>query len=463
MGVNISKYFKALSLYFLYYAKLFPVYFSLQVLGFCFGILTFLGLLGILAFSGNHIFLLMISSFLAYPLIVNIINASRCYLGLSRALAVGEERPDAKYTFDASFIRKKIEQVKLRSYSEMESLQYLIFDTVHSTSNPGHLAFWSAPVNRVLFSDDSAIDPLRLRVRSSLKWGRRKSILRDWKARRALLMFHIVNGVNKGKIFSDDRKIGFAGCLCPGVGDVYPISFFDGLLTNGAAGRTLTVPSLRGCLDFKKLFPISDDGVNLKNLSECTELANYIGISTLLISGHHQKCLYIPRQSELNQHSAGLRAPSGSGSLDWEDLTRDLAPDGGRASTYSLRATVTKGMERELREELQHLVDFDFKNTDLKTQIIGYYRTYERAGKPEFVGITVVRDLRERSINHGDGNEVNSMEKFSFSSIGELRSLCEQLLEDRFGLSVPLRMLLTFLCAAIEDEEGRRRITRILC
>ena len=120
-------------------------------------------------------------------------------------------------------------------------------------------------------------------------------------------------------------------------------------------------------------------------------------------------------------------------------------------------------MERELREELQHLVDFDFKNTDLKTQIIGYYRTYERAGKPEFVGITVVRDLRERSINHGDGNEVNSMEKFSFSSIGELRSLCEQLLEDRFGLSVPLRMLLTFLCAAIEDEEGRRRITRILC
>jgi hypothetical protein len=279
-------------------------------------------------------------------------------------------------------------------------------------------------------------------------------------------MFYIFDSLNKGRILSDDRKIGLSGNLLAGKGEisleVFPISFFDSLLTNGAAGKILMIPSLGECYDFRKLFPVYDDGMNLKELSDSGELANYIGVSTLLISGYHQKYLYIPRQSELNNQSAGLRAPSGSGSLDWGDLTFWGGHDSVGAPDYSLRATVIRGMERELREELLNLINLNMNNSGLKTQIMGYFRMYERAGKPEFVGISVVSGIHDQSFNYQNGTEVNKIEIFSFSSIGEFRTICEQLLENQVELSVPLRMSLIFLCKAMEDEEGIRRLNHIL-
>jgi hypothetical protein len=463
MRVAIPKFLTALSHYFLYYARLFPLYFSFQVLGVGFGLLTIAALAGIHVLPGVDFSLLLMVTCLAYPLVVNVLRACRLYYGVSADNDGTRQVFSGSHALDSTFITTKIRQISSCNDHDMSGSQYLIFDTEKETK---HLAMWSAQVNRELFFNDSVVDRWRFRVNNSLNLSRLKSIIRDWKRRGTLLMFYLVDGVNKGKILSDNRKIGLSGDLVAAAGDicldVFPVSFFDNLLTSGAAGKILMIPSLGECLDFRKLFPVEDGGVTLKELSCSYELANYIGVSTLLVSGNHQKYLYIPRQSALNHQSSGLLAPSGSGSLDWGDLARPVDYDGVTVQTYSLRSTVVSGMERELREELQNLVDFDLKNSGLNTQIIGYFRMYERAGKPEFVGISVVGGICDRSFDTHDSAEVNSLEKLSFSNIGELRIICEQLLEKRVELSVPLRMSLIFLCTAMDDEEGGRRLTQML-
>jgi hypothetical protein len=279
-------------------------------------------------------------------------------------------------------------------------------------------------------------------------------------------MFNIFDGVSRGKILSDDKKIGLSGTLVAGSGEipfeVFPISFFDSLLTNGLAGKILVSPHLPEIFDFRALFPIAGEVPDLRELSDCPELANYIGVSTLLISGSHQKSLYIPRQSYRNQQSPGLLAPSGSGSLDWEDLVTSVTPVEQMNFTCSLSETVIRGMERELREELESLVGLDLKNSELSTKIIGYFRMYERAGKPEFVGVSVIQNIDELSADLQHSIEVHSIEKFSFSSIRDFKSLCKRLLENPFELSVPLRMSLLFLVKAMEDPAGEGRLNEIL-
>lgn len=461
MRADIPKFIKALSYYLFYYAKVFPFYFALQVIGVCSGFVSATAFLGLLVVSENLLSIFVFGAFLALPLLLNGLMFVRFY----RQFGVDRGEDSQNYLLDSTFINTLIEQCGQYETPDMGGCKFLIFETAQIGAPLKHLAVWSPKVNRELFFSDATVCRWRFSVNHSLKWSRLKAICRDWRARRALLMFYIFDGLGRGKIVSDDQKIGLSDTLVPGTGEVslevFPISFFDSLLTNGAAGRVLVGPFPWESFDFRGFFPIKGNGHTLMELSDSHELANYIGVSTLLISGNHQKYLYIPRQSQLNQQSSGLLAPSGSGSLDWKDLSGAVAHDD-TAMTYSLQETVIKGMERELREELEHSVDFDLKNSELQTQIIGYFRMYERAGKPEFVGISVACGIGAQSLNRQQIIEVHSVEKFSFSSIGELKSLCERLLEKRFELSVPLRMSLLFLCMAIEDDEGKSRLNEKL-
>lgn len=109
-----------------------------------------------------------------------------------------------------------------------------------------------------------------------------------------------------------------------------------------------------------------------------TQISNQIGASTFAFSSDGY--LMVVGQNRLNQQSAGMLAPSGSGSLDWDDVTAS-----GGADLWTL---VEYGAERELREECmlqKHEHDgHAFEEITSEVKIFGFARMLHRAGKPEF-------------------------------------------------------------------------------
>lgn len=123
-----------------------------------------------------------------------------------------------------------------------------------------------------------------------------------------------------------------------------------------------------------------------------SRLANNIGISTLAFTS--DDLLLMVHQSQRNVASARLLAPSGSGTLEPDDLT-------GAGIGSSFQGVLTHGMERELCEESGVNV-----SDVLKTRVIGFGRWLERGAKPEFFGITRLkisaRDVSAAKISSGE-------------------------------------------------------------
>lgn len=125
------------------------------------------------------------------------------------------------------------------------------------------------------------------------------------------------------------------------------------------------------------------DGTFLYRGLAGSDCANQIGVSTLAFTSDGY--LLLVDQSHQNLQSAGLVAPSGSGSLDLEDL-----PAG--QTEFGLLDWLDDVCCRELREELgiQPSVEFSDKrrasleSVSVLTQVIGFALYLHRGGKPEF-------------------------------------------------------------------------------
>ena len=119
---------------------------------------------------------------------------------------------------------------------------------------------------------------------------------------------------------------------------------------------------------------------------ERSGLANGIGISTVAFTADGR--LVVPWQDGRSMSSAGLIAPSGSGSVEPPDLggttgwrRRPVAAEG-----TLLREVVRRAMERELVEEC-HIGYADIE----WTEVLGYFRWVTKGAKPEYVGVTRLR------------------------------------------------------------------------
>lgn len=143
--------------------------------------------------------------------------------------------------------------------------------------------------------------------------------------------------------------------------------YFDGLLTNEFAG--LEVRGRGGQQLFRGDSLFMEDGKVL-SLAQ-SSASNAVGVSTLALT--RDNVLVISRQGERSAVSAGLLAPSGSGSADWADAR----------GTKSLRAFLVRVAERELLEEC----GLDAATTR-STQVLAYARLLHRGGKPEFYCFT---------------------------------------------------------------------------
>ncbi len=260
------------------------------------------------------------------------------------------------------------------------------------------------------------------------------------------LRCHFRAARSAGKMFFNETKIGLASDLVPSVKviDVYKTDYFSSFLTNelfwfdfqkiDRNGHSLTLHrgnQVRCCT------------ANHLNLLEGSSLSNHIGGNILGISSDGYLALWT--QGATAMFSSRKAAPTGSGSLDWSDLSEG-------DSLYNL---ILKGMLRELGEESSKEGARIQLGLQSNLLITGYFRWAGRAGLPGFTG--VARLNQPLNLIHPNRSEVvNDKDIISPKPVPTLTDLNNEISkylkeEARRHLSIPLLACLIHLKQAIAE------------
>jgi hypothetical protein len=244
-------------------------------------------------------------------------------------------------------------------------------------------------------------------------------------------------------------------------------SYIAGALTNDACVNQLIRSDYASEVVYANLaemYPLSvrDGHAHFLSLDD-SQLSNHLGASTIaLFRETNGTCVVVvPRQGKMAARSAGLLAPTGSGSLDWADLEDLSSPD--------LLTLIARGANRELCEEqgfvglgrgVRALDDF-LKRHAVETYVLGYYRWLNFGGLPQFCCISTVRginveDLRpdQRELGPYALSGGQRFEKRAITSARELAVYCDDLLAQPLRLSIPLAVNLGLLSSLIRDESA---------
>jgi hypothetical protein len=199
-----------------------------------------------------------------------------------------------------------------------------------------------------------------------------------------------------GRVIFDGPMLGLLDDLLPAVsGRLRPLrlmqtSFFMQVCSAELCQYRI-VDRVTGAETDIRLMELIDPSGRLVTLA-ASRLANNIGISTLAFTA--DDLLLVVHQSQRNIASGRLLAPSGSGTLEPDDL---IAAGVGA----SLQDVLVHGMERELCEEVGIGVD-----DVLETRVVGFGRWLERGAKPEFFAVTklkvLARDVAAAKISAGE-------------------------------------------------------------
>lgn len=216
-----------------------------------------------------------------------------------------------------------------------------------------------------------------------------------------------------------------------------------------------------------------DKAATLLPLEHANQMSNQLGASTIAFS--RDGTLLLVQQTRSNAQSVGLIAPSGSGSLDWEDV-------GERKDLLSIVAT---GAARELVEEC----GLDVKETESDhsipsalvaekfLRIFGFSRMVHRGGKPEFYCVSVLPfdalEIQEAKLAKGEKAYTQRKERsqsklVDFSQPAQvikdtILEVCGELIGPRHAseiaahnhvnfLSFPLRHALDLLMETLNSE-----------
>ena len=168
----------------------------------------------------------------------------------------------------------------------------------------------------------------------------------------------------------------------------------------------------------------------------------HIGVNTLGITKDNFLCLWMQVKG---QHSNGLLAPTGSGSMDWADV-RNIRRKCNKTMPLNLVDVVKFAAERELKEE-----SFDKDGLArlakcvqaLRTDVIGFYRWGSRGGIPGFLCVTKIpvnyRDMRVSDkiveVSHSIFKPIQ-LKGDDDNRRGDLKIICEALKDQ--SLSLPL-------------------------
>jgi hypothetical protein len=245
--------------------------------------------------------------------------------------------------------------------------------------------------------------------------------------------------------------------------------YFTSCLTNDASTRKLSRKTPRGEFPYANLtsmFPLVErqGKARVLDLGEST-LSNHIGASTVaLFQQVDGKCFLIfPIQNAKAARSGLLYAPTGSGSLDWNDFQRSAQQD--------LLSVVRYGVQRELCEE-QSLVGLHqdavrlgeaIDRRSIRTLVLGHFRWMTIGGLPQFCCFSTAKvdsvqlDLRpspnELEI-HGADNPLPQHPR-AIASLQDLKDECLEMLSSFWDdLSVPLLVNLDLIHATLSGQYG---------
>jgi hypothetical protein len=177
--------------------------------------------------------------------------------------------------------------------------------------------------------------------------------------------------------------------------------YFDYCFTNKNAFRRFHFPNaLAPSFDSKSLF-INEDG-SLRHISAGLA-ANILGISTLVLL--RDGTIIVPIQGSANNDSPGKYAPSGSGSVSYQDIERLLASK----DKVFLADVLCEAAEREFLEEAgwkaHNSSGFESK---IRTRVIGYAKLLDFGGKPDFFALSYIDEdwMRVLNLNFRKNREV---------------------------------------------------------
>ena len=179
----------------------------------------------------------------------------------------------------------------------------------------------------------------------------------------------------------------------------YKGTYFESMLTNEMYNKVFYINSEKQFFFSQDLFLKHNQHNNY--VEEILQMGfnNHIGCSMLALTKDNNIILW--KQSEESAQGAGKYVSTGSGSVDWADYEKtDKAFD-----------AILRGMKREVIEECfgkinmkNQVTEGEFaKYIDCKVQLVGFYRWYDRGGKPEFAGICRL-GVNARDVN-GDNFE----------------------------------------------------------
>lgn len=186
-----------------------------------------------------------------------------------------------------------------------------------------------------------------------------------------------------GAFISNDRKIRLASDLAAPLDApvlVQETDYVSSLMTDQMAfvrvsrDQTILYHETEGFLE------IEANAARLLPLSR-TRMSNQLGVSTLAFTSDGY--LVFVQQTPTNAQSAGTLAPSGSGSLDWDDLEQAGGDD--------LLAVVRHAAARELIEECglhDRLQPADLAGASI--HVYAFARMLHRGGKPEFYCVALL-------------------------------------------------------------------------
>jgi hypothetical protein len=192
-----------------------------------------------------------------------------------------------------------------------------------------------------------------------------------------LQLLVLAGKVKRGQIVFDDQKIRLRTDLIPTKGwdlapvEVQPTTYLATMWTNDITDLEL-LDERRGVV-FRGVDLAAPHGL-IQSL-EASACSNSVGVSTVAFD--LQGTMYLTLQAVRNSFSAGLLAPTGSGSADWSDMAGLDAP--------TLVDVVHAAVDRELREE-GGLHD----EVRIRTQVIGFGRWVARGGQPQFFCLSVL-------------------------------------------------------------------------
>ncbi|MFJ4657349.1 hypothetical protein ACIP5Y_39290 [Nocardia sp. NPDC088792] len=183
------------------------------------------------------------------------------------------------------------------------------------------------------------------------------------------------------RMFRNERKIGLDSTPVAGGTEVacFETDYFSARLTNERARFDYCDSQDLAVSRAHEEFPAAEFHRNrpavLQELRR-TRFSNNIGVSVLAITSDGELVLW--KQRDRAMQSGNLIVPTGSGSVDYDDLRRST----------NLRELLTTAMLRELREETTRSKGVMPDADDFaEVRILGYFRWLGRGGKPDFVGV----------------------------------------------------------------------------